>query len=76
MEKRQQELQFLGFFGIFKESFRIIFSKPKTLHPNHTYLYPPPLHHRRNSPIFLPFNLLQALRIFDLIRHFLLPFEF
>ncbi|KAJ0041516.1 hypothetical protein Pint_27350 [Pistacia integerrima] len=29
MEKRQQELQFLGFFGIFKESFRIIFSKPK-----------------------------------------------
>lgn len=29
MEKQQQELQFLGFFGIFKESLRIIFSKPK-----------------------------------------------
>ncbi|KAJ0041515.1 hypothetical protein Pint_27351 [Pistacia integerrima] len=29
MEKRQQELQFLGFSGVFKESFKIIFSKPK-----------------------------------------------
>ncbi|KAJ0097642.1 hypothetical protein Patl1_27959 [Pistacia atlantica] len=29
MEKRQQELQFLGFFGILKESFKLIFSKSK-----------------------------------------------
>ncbi|KAJ0039878.1 hypothetical protein Pint_27335 [Pistacia integerrima] len=29
MEKRQQELQFLGFFGIFNESLKLIFSKPK-----------------------------------------------
>ncbi|KAJ0039881.1 hypothetical protein Pint_27339 [Pistacia integerrima] len=29
MEKRQQELQFLGFSGVFKESFKIIFSKPR-----------------------------------------------